>query len=212
MALKITGKVNTEQIRTSIATPLLPHFDICVNLKSSSLQDHEQCLAEFVLQQSINSPAPAPNISHDDFANFIHAVSKIRVTIPSHCTEYIQSYFVCTRKSLSSLASAGAFSSLVTIESLVRITIAHARLCLRDEAQLDDVLVAVMLVEESLVFASGVSVLGFISLPEDQENIWKLCSNDFVKSEWDEVDGGKTSTEDQAMLRLYVELEKAIST
>lgn len=39
---------------------------------------------------------------------------------------------------------------------------------------IEDALVAIILVEESMAFVSGVSILGFKSLKEDQENVFVL--------------------------------------
>ncbi|TPX74404.1 hypothetical protein CcCBS67573_g04313 [Chytriomyces confervae] len=164
-----------------IAMPLLPKFDVCINLKSSSKETHEQSLAEHLLLDSmgINSTFMKPAISNSDLAQFLQVVSSIRVDISSDCSSFLQAYFTLIRKSKDAIRSNNATDSkVVTMESLVRIAMAHARICLRRNLLMDDVLVTIMLVEESTAFVTGcASALGFVSLPEDQEAIWGLCAS-----------------------------------
>ncbi|KAI8836309.1 hypothetical protein BJ741DRAFT_606339 [Chytriomyces cf. hyalinus JEL632] len=164
-----------------IAMPLLPKFDVCINLKSSSKETHEQSLAEHLLLDSmgINSTFMKPAISNSDFAQFLQVVSLIRVDISSDCSGFLQAYFTLIRKSKDAIRANNATDSmLVTMESLVRIAMAHARICLRSNLLMDDVLVTIMLVEESTSFVTGcASALGFVSLPEDQEAVWGLCAS-----------------------------------
>ncbi|KAI9343515.1 hypothetical protein BDR26DRAFT_858230 [Obelidium mucronatum] len=153
-----------------------------------------------------------PFICHADLSRFIHIVSDIQVMIPQECSEFLQSYFSLIRKNFgSTVGGLKCDSMFVTMESLVRVAMAHARICLRDEVLLDDALVSIMLVEESLLFVTGLSVLGFASLPEDQESIWSLCGDSqsggggVKKEEGEGMSNPWVSTNDpdNAILRLH---------
>ena len=64
----------------------------------------------------------------------------------------------------------------------MRVSAGHARLCLRNKAVVDDALVAILLVEESLTTLYQTSLLGFQSLPGDKEN-WRLLYGSVVGRE-----------------------------
>ena|ERR1051325_4288305 len=55
----------------------------------------------------------------------------------------------------------------------------HVKLCLRSVGSVDDALISILVIEETLVakYGSSASVLGFTPLPDDQENIHKLYEN-----------------------------------
>ncbi|KAJ3022572.1 UNVERIFIED_CONTAM: Minichromosome maintenance domain-containing protein 2 [Siphonaria sp. JEL0065] len=216
------------EITKPIIQPLISKFDICINLKSSSQRRYQEALAKHVLSSSIAPSDPLldgtdnkdwkndslpPFVSHEDFARFIHTVSEIQVNIPTDCSDFLKKYFVLIRKTFGNVTSsvgASGDSIFVTMEALIRTAMAHARICLREEVLLDDVLVSIMLIEESLLLVTGVSVLGFVSLPEDQESIWSLCGDSGIKMEDVDLYGNndgqvkqEKSYADIAILRLY---------
>ncbi|KAJ3293565.1 Minichromosome maintenance domain-containing protein 2 [Rhizoclosmatium sp. JEL0117] len=211
-----SGEAGTLSANLSpILTPIVSKFDICINLKSSSQPHHQEALASHLLFSAVPSGVFdnedikdwAPFISHDDFSRFIHTVSSIHVTIPHNCSDFLKAYFTLIRKTFGNLIGGGSGlggsdSMFVTMESLVRVAMAHARLCLRDEVIIDDVLVSIMLVEESLAFVTGVSVLGFVSLPEDQESMWSLCGDNIGGTKIEEMEEGVNES-DRVIMRLY---------
>ncbi|KAL1920206.1 uncharacterized protein VTP21DRAFT_1352 [Calcarisporiella thermophila] len=72
------------------------------------------------------------------------------------------------------VAQQSSESSFTIMKTLLQIAEAHAKLCLRSVATIEDALVSILVVEESLAAKQGSSVLGFSSLPNDQENFIKL--------------------------------------
>ncbi|KAJ3410764.1 Minichromosome maintenance domain-containing protein 2 [Chytridiales sp. JEL 0842] len=158
-------------------------FDIILNMQSSKDPTFEKSLSEHVLSQ-LNNPdkgnKPVLEITEIDFIRFIHAAANIEVTHTEECLTFLQAYFSSLRKLYGNVAS-GRDSMFVKMQSLVRIASAHAKLCLRDKAIIDDALASVLLVEETIALEKGVSALGFRSLPEDQENVWKLYGSTDAK-------------------------------
>ncbi|CAG8556836.1 14919_t:CDS:2 [Racocetra fulgida] len=84
------------------------------------------------------------------------------------CKDLIRKYFLMCRRLKG--ASQGFASSTALLE-----------LCLRSVGSVDDALVSILVVEETLVskYGSSASVLGFVPLLDDQENLHKLyaCQN-----------------------------------
>ncbi|KAJ3100465.1 hypothetical protein HDU97_002202 [Phlyctochytrium planicorne] len=147
-----------------IIRPLIRKFDLVLNLKASSLQQHYEPQAEHILngQLQSNIAVDHPEISQNDFQRYINSILRFDVRITDECSAFLQGYFTTLRQRVGSIAI-GKDSMFSTVE-----------LCMRDQTLIEDTLVSIMLVEEAAAFAFGVSCLGFTTLPEDQENISKL--------------------------------------
>ncbi|CAG8564261.1 16185_t:CDS:10, partial [Funneliformis mosseae] len=106
-------------------------------------------------------------LAFEEFKQFIAVASSIEVR-----------YFLMCRKLEG--ASQGFTSSTAFFESLLKIARCHAKLCLRYVGSVDDALVSILAIEETLVakYGSSASVLGFAPLSDDQENIHKLYTID----------------------------------
>ncbi|KAJ3216942.1 hypothetical protein HDU67_008761 [Dinochytrium kinnereticum] len=120
--------------------------------------------------QVISEPAPisfSPSFSVWGYTTLSNTgLEKLRE--PEMASTLVNShkgYFATMRQTIGSIAI-GQDSMFSTLE-----------LCLRDTALVEDALISIMLVEESIAFAYGVSCLGFTTLPEDQENVVKLYSS-----------------------------------
>ncbi|KAI8914859.1 MCM2/3/5 family-domain-containing protein [Powellomyces hirtus] len=176
--------------------PLLSKFDIMLNLRNSSDGQFDELLARHILAHPVNEPCDIRNEFHltlDDFAQFLHVAANIEVKLSEDCQLLLRSYFSALRTLVGNIAN-GSESMFATMETLVRLTSAHAKLCLRDTALVDDALVrfgyycrsiindnaqrvagtSILLVEESMALSMGVSIMGFTSLPQDQENLTVL--------------------------------------
>ncbi|KAJ3038015.1 Minichromosome maintenance domain-containing protein 2 [Rhizophlyctis rosea] len=159
-------------------------------------------------------------LSHEDFMQFIYVASNIDVQMTSECQSFLRMYFAALRRLVGSI-SLGHESMFATMETLIRIATSHAKLCLRDKALVDDALISVMLVEESMSLAYNVSILGFKSLPQDQENLQVLYGQPAVgggsgegevpdqnedvdsMSESQDVMSGVADDRDRSITRLY---------
>ncbi|KAI9146293.1 hypothetical protein BKA69DRAFT_8801 [Paraphysoderma sedebokerense] len=111
-------------------------------------------------------------ISHEDFVQYLNLASEIEVSLSPECQAMLQAYFLINRKLRS---EAGHRVDMDVMRNLVTLAMAHARLCFRNVAIMDDSLVSIMLMEESLTTRFHHSVLGFShELPNDEENLVKL--------------------------------------
>ncbi|KAI8923141.1 hypothetical protein BC831DRAFT_472749 [Entophlyctis helioformis] len=153
-------------------------MDFVVNVCSSSNLVVDEALAQGIIDAEVGQvPAGDPDArqSQDqqtmaELADLIATASLLPVTLSQDCREFIARYVTLARKMFPEQPS----SVLASVERLTRIAKAHAKLCLRHVAVVDDAAVAILLVEESMAFLSGVSVLGFKTLPQDMENLFAL--------------------------------------
>ncbi|KAJ3182548.1 Minichromosome maintenance domain-containing protein 2 [Gaertneriomyces sp. JEL0708] len=157
--------------------PILGKFDILLNFHSSAKEAIDVLLSTHILNEELKSDGtPAEDrrdfqrITPTEFEQFIYIASSIHVKLSPECQTLLRLYFSALRRLCGRLVS-GMDSMFTTLETLVRISCSHAKLCLRDTAVVDDGLVSILLVEESMALAFGVSILGFTSLPQDQENL-----------------------------------------
>lgn len=68
-----------------------------------------------------------PDISLDDFANFIYLSSNIQVAqLDETCKNFLTKYFT-TLRALNGKIVVGNDSMFVTMETLIRLSIAHAK-------------------------------------------------------------------------------------
>ncbi|KAJ3388042.1 putative E3 ubiquitin-protein ligase HTD2 [Lobulomyces angularis] len=164
-----------------IFEPLLGKFDIAINLISSTdiKFDHQKSTA--ILLRELNSQSFRNTIDEQDFQKFVNVASNIEVSLSPEAEEILSSYFSALRKLHGVVIVSGSDSMYTTLDSLIRITKAHSRLCLRNVALVDDAVIAINLVEESMALLTGVSLNGFHSFPDDQSNIdflYKKSSGD----------------------------------
>ncbi|KAG0040134.1 Minichromosome maintenance domain-containing protein 2 [Podila clonocystis] len=98
--------------------------------------------------------------------------------VPMHelstsCYRLLQEYFQILRKGLAT----NHLQSMATMSTLLRIAACHAKLSFRTVADIDDALVSIMMVEETMTARFGMSRLGFVPLPDGEENIVRLYGN-----------------------------------
>ncbi|TPX70398.1 hypothetical protein SpCBS45565_g01786 [Spizellomyces sp. 'palustris'] len=177
-------KTSLEKTVKEAVKPLLGKFDIVLNLcQSSTKSKHDEIISTHILSQEMRKlndqqhddelKADQFYVSHEDFVQFIHAASNITVKLSPECQTFLRSYFSALRRLVGNIPSA-ADSMLAKMETLIRLACCHAKLCLRDTALIDDGLVSILFVEETMAAAHGISILGFNSLPNDQENLHVL--------------------------------------
>ncbi|KAI8823112.1 uncharacterized protein EV422DRAFT_618800 [Fimicolochytrium jonesii] len=166
--------------------PLISKFDIILNLRgTATLDNHEYLLAQHILSlctQEKRIENASTGIWNPDMARFLHIAANIEVKLSSECQTFLRLYFSAVRK----LLGAGVTESMfATMETLIRIACAHAKLCLRDTALVDDGLVSIAFVEETMALTRGQSIMGFKPLPNDRSNIEKMFGEERrQKSDW----------------------------
>ncbi|KAF0392136.1 mcm domain-containing protein 2 [Gigaspora margarita] len=162
--------------------PIIDTFDLVTYLKECVDSEANGLLVDHLLDKEMLSPENKKNkfgLSFDDLHKFISIASNIDVKLSTECKDLLRKYFLMCRRLKG--ASQGFASSTALLETLLRLACCHSKLCLRNVGSVDDALVSILVVEETLVskYGSSASILGFVSLLDDQENLHKLyaCQN-----------------------------------
>ncbi|GBB91940.1 hypothetical protein RclHR1_01940017 [Rhizophagus clarus] len=178
--------------------PIIDTFDLVIHLNESNDSETNGLLVDHLLEQATvsleerNHKEKLSTLAFEEFKQFIAVASNTEVKLSTECKDILRKYFLTCRKLNG--ASQGFASSTALLESLLRIASCHAKLCLRSVGSVDDALVSILVIEETLVakFGSSASVLGFVPLLDDQENIHKLYGgviepmffgNEFISSD-----------------------------
>ncbi|KAH6576075.1 hypothetical protein BASA62_001621 [Batrachochytrium salamandrivorans] len=154
---------------------IIRQMDIVINLKSSCNAFVEKLLIERLLEIELGSVHSSTHFSKS-VSEMLDQASSIKVELSLDCQKFISKYVTVSRKMFPD----ESISVVCAVKRLSRIAAAHARLCFHSEALVEDGVVAVMLIEESLAVLSDSSVLGFKSLPQDMENLYALYRSDEV--------------------------------
>ncbi|CAG8485107.1 8331_t:CDS:10 [Cetraspora pellucida] len=175
---KPTGKVinprttddeGIESVCNDPIKPIIDTFDLVTYLKECVDSEANGLLVDHLLDKEMLNPERSQfGLSFDDLHQFISIASNIDVKLSTECKDLIRKYFLMCRRLKG--ASQGFASSTALLE-----------LCLQSVGSVDDALVSILVVEETLVskYGSSASVLGFVPLLDDQENLHKLyaCQN-----------------------------------
>ncbi|KAJ3115966.1 hypothetical protein HK098_006823 [Nowakowskiella sp. JEL0407] len=153
-------------------------FDFVVYLKESPSREFDDYLSSYILEHEL-----APNqmfgemdcedseeITESEFRWLLNVGCDIDVTISTECENMLKSYYYVTRR----LSQNADFDTKVgTMEVLVKIAVNHAKV--QDCAVVDDALVSISMVEETVAAKTMQrSLFNFELLGNDQENIYKL--------------------------------------
>ncbi|CAG8527718.1 11496_t:CDS:10, partial [Cetraspora pellucida] len=160
--------------------PIIDTFDLVTYLKECVDSEANGLLVDHLLDKEMLNPERSQfGLSFDDLHQFISIASNIDVKLSTECKDLIRKYFLMCRRLKG--ASQGFASSTALLETLLRLASCHSKLCLKTVGSVDDALVSILVVEETLVskYGSSASVLGFVPLLDDQENLHKLyaCQN-----------------------------------
>nr|KAJ3418021.1 hypothetical protein HK105_000466 [Polyrhizophydium stewartii] len=151
---------------------LIGEMDIVINLRSSSSDEINEALAceMLVHETEPESHSSSPHV-RSELARLLADASRIQA-VWVFADLLVAIKFIATFVTLARKMFPETGQSIVgSVHRLARMASAHARLCMRTEAHVDDAVVAVMLLEETCAFVCGSSVLGFRSMPQDGENL-----------------------------------------
>ncbi|RGB38548.1 hypothetical protein C1646_755610 [Rhizophagus diaphanus] len=173
-----------DRICNDTLKPIIDTFDLVIHLNESIDSETSELLVDHLLEQATvsleekNHKEKLSTLAFEEFKQFIAVASNTEVKLSTECKDILRKYFLTCRKLKG--ASQGFASSTSLLESLLRLACCHAKLCLRSVGSVDDALVSILVIEETLVakYGSSASVLGFVPLPDDQENIHKLYASD----------------------------------
>ncbi|KAH6581985.1 hypothetical protein BASA61_008732 [Batrachochytrium salamandrivorans] len=170
-----SAMTNIQKVAKSGFVNIIRQMDIVINLKSSCNAFVEKLLIERLLEIELGSVHSSTHFSKS-VSEMLDQASSIKVELSLDCQKFISKYVTVSRKMFPD----ESISVVCAVKRLSRIAAAHARLCFHSEALVEDGVVAVMLIEESLAVLSDSSVLGFKSLPQDMENLYALYRSDEV--------------------------------
>ncbi|KAL9188920.1 hypothetical protein ACHAXT_011410 [Thalassiosira profunda] len=153
-----------------LGSALLSRFDLVFKMMDQAETNRDASIAHFLLQQSIipgsgyDRPLEMEALSNDDSANGHWQMEKLRAyiatirekfhpTLTPEASDLLQSHYsMCRQKSMNRRdgSQSPGGQSLITVrflESLIRLSQAHARLMYRDKVELDDAVTVILLME-----------------------------------------------------------------
>ncbi|KAF9299297.1 Minichromosome maintenance domain-containing protein 2 [Mortierella antarctica] len=161
--------------------PMHELFDLVIlQHETPGATEISKLIAMAVLEKSLAPDSACDligqNLTRDDFSHYIRMASKVRVRLPKSCYRLLQEYFQILRKRLAT----NHLQSVATMSTLLRIAACHAKLSFRTVADMDDALVSIIMVEETMAARFGMSRLGFMPLPDGEESIVRLYGDHVV--------------------------------
>ncbi|QDZ24994.1 minichromosome maintenance protein [Chloropicon primus] len=142
----------------NISAPLLSRFDLVLTVRDLSLKEWDSLIADHVLHQhsdnSCGSQDAAGNEywSQEKMKSYVAYVRKLNPVMTKDAENVLKLYYQRQRQ-LSASESNNRPSARTTIrmlESLVRLSQAHARLMAREQVRLQDAVAAICLMEASM--------------------------------------------------------------
>ncbi len=162
---------NDVSVNTGIASPLLSRFDVILVLLDTNNPEWDQMVSTFILQSSlVSSDNPAmsgvttnksktrPNLANSDqcwpvqiLQAYLAFVKELKPELSKSSMAVLESYYLLQRKND---ARSAARTTVRLLESLIRLSQAHARIMCREEVLLQDAIMAILVVEASLNHSS----------------------------------------------------------
>lgn len=197
-----------------LGSALLSRFDMIFVMLDQAQCERDINIAHFLLQQSIIPGSgydrpPHGALSTNDSVNGHWGMEKLRAyiatirekfhpTLTPEASDLLENHYSLCRQQ-------GNSQSLVTVrflESLIRLSQAHARLMYRDKVLLDDAVAVILLMECTAAASSGAMFSGGGTNYSQFDDCLAKNPIDTEFSSFDEVDA-KFDKEKQALLRRY---------
>ncbi|XP_065156836.1 DNA helicase MCM9-like isoform X2 [Atheta coriaria] len=160
----------------ALASPLLSRFDLILTLKDTVDEVRDARVADFILRRYGPKPdtAVAKEIwSLDTLKDYYLEIRKRRPCLTPKVTPILNAYYQYRRKRKFRNE---ARTTVRLLDSLVRLSKAHAKLMYRDEVNIVDAVMAIALLEASVVLDSpdvGTMFDPQIEFPEDPTEWYK---------------------------------------
>ncbi|KAI9136480.1 mcm domain-containing protein [Paraphysoderma sedebokerense] len=174
------GKYDPNQnmsVNVALASPLLSRFDLILVLLDDNNPDWDKAVSSFILQQELqpsketdksteesskmqnqSSPTIWPLSKLRSYIYYVKSTYQPRLTPPAQ--EVLKRYYQLQRRADSRSA---ARTTIRLLESLIRLSQAHAKLMCRNEVEVRDAVVAVTMMEASMqgssLFGASISAL-----------------------------------------------------
>eukprot|EP00039_Didymoeca_costata_P017200 m.316818 g.316818 ORF g.316818 m.316818 type:complete len:790 (+) comp16504_c2_seq9:415-2784(+) len=152
------GRYDPEEslsVNVALASPLLSRFDLVLVLLDSQNENWDKIVSSFILGKDDTPDAErAPDSqlwSLEKLQTYIAYCKTIDPVLSPEGEQVLSSYYHMQRQKDTRQS---ARTTIRLLESLVRLAQAHARILLRDTVTLQDALIAVMLMESSMLGAA----------------------------------------------------------
>ncbi|KAM7303285.1 DNA helicase MCM9 isoform X1 [Ixodes scapularis] len=159
-------------LNTGIASPLLSRFDLVLVLKDCHSEGWDRLVSKFILlgQDPLGENEDSGFWPINKMRAYFSMIKTLNPVLSDQAQSVLQEYYRCQRNVFKRDA---ARTTLRLLESLVRLSQAHARLMLRGEVAVQDAVVAVSLMESSMqssALVENVDALhtGFAEDPEGE--------------------------------------------
>ena len=165
-AMNAKGKYDRNQsvsVNTAIASPLLSRFDLILILEDSIDRDHDLRVSNFILSRNTEAQEKPVEFPLEKLQSYVSLVkAKFQPTLSPPAQKMIEAYYLYQRKQDS---SASARTTIRLMESLIRLSQAHARLMWRNTVLLQDAVEVILLMEASQ------STTGLIKVASNVQNV-----------------------------------------
>nr|KAG5699161.1 hypothetical protein BaRGS_014460 [Batillaria attramentaria] len=158
-------------VNIALASPLLSRFDLVLVLLDSHNEDWDTVVSSYILENKdpLGDVNPQSLWSLERMQAYIALVKTVAPRITDGAGQVLQAYYRAQRGADDRNA---ARTTMRLLQSMIRLSQAHARLMFRDEVLVQDAVVAVTLMESSM---QGAALLGGVNalhtaFPEDAED------------------------------------------
>lgn len=214
-------------ICAGIGSPLLSRFDLILAVLDTNDPERDVQVSNFILneqvfgssnetQQLVYSQQDEFKFDYDMLASYISMVKTINAVMTDSAAVILKKYYAIQRQTDSTIASSTTAkqprTTIRLLESLVRLSQAHARMLCRESVTVQDAVCAILVHEASILGCLGISPDSLLdSGPADPDNSyymfeWKVLEKldclEFVSS------SAATGAADDALGDLNFELEE----
>ncbi|XP_052272187.1 DNA helicase MCM9-like isoform X2 [Dreissena polymorpha] len=188
-------------VNVALASPLLSRFDLVLVLLDTQNEDWDQVVSDYILSgkhpDELDDHRSASTWSMEKMQAYFSLIKTINPELTSGATRVLRQYYHAQRGSDDRNA---ARTTMRLLQSMIRLSQAHARLMYRDQVTIQDAVVAVTLMESSMQGAAllgGVNALhtAFPANPEEEYRIQaqlilqRLECQDLLEDELKVIDG-----------------------
>ncbi len=166
----------------SIPIPLLTRFDLIFVLKDVADNDMDDVIADHVLSMYTQQDSKPDLLTNEDFAKYIRVAKSMHPVLSEQARAKIKEYYQKMRKT-----EEGMTVTVRQLEGITRLTVARAKMLLKDTADESDAERAIYIMDEMLK-TSGVDVttgqvdVGVLhGMPKSQVSKMQLFQDIFKK-------------------------------
>ncbi|XP_061174591.1 DNA helicase MCM9-like [Saccostrea echinata] len=146
-------------VNIALASPLLSRFDLVLVLLDSQNEDWDRVVSSFILENKdpLGEIDPKTIWSMEKVQAYLSLIKTIDPQLTSDATRVLGQYYKAQRLADDRNA---ARTTMRLLQSMIRLSQAHARLMFRDEVTVEDAVVAVTLMESTM---QGAALLGGVN-------------------------------------------------